>query len=135
MAFIHRRSEDGKPWIPDNGDHVCSDHFINRKKSETPTNPNYVPSLPAIVAGEGSASLACARFEQAQQQDVRKKYKDREDGKLALQHQHSLRALNHDHDYGVKGSQEEVTIQEQPRQTNGTTVNEVEIPVEVGRVS
>ena len=126
MTFINRRSEDGKPWIHGNGDRVCSDHFINRKKSEIPTNPNYVPSVPAIIAGEGSASLACARFERAQRRDAQKKYKDREDEKLALQHQHSLRAVNHDHDYGVKGSQEEVTIQEQPRETNGTTVNEVE---------
>ena len=134
LAIINRRREDGKPWIPGNGDRVCSDHFMTHKKSEIPTNPDYVPSVLAIVAGEASAGLDCARFERAQRRDSRKKYKDREDEKIALQHQHNLRALNHDHDYGVKGSQEQVTIQEQPRETNGITVNEVGIPVEVGRV-
>ena len=62
------------------------------------------------------------------------KYKGREDEKLALQHQYNILAVNHDHNYGIKGSQEEVKIQEQPRETNGTAVNEVGIPVEVGRV-
>ena len=36
----------------------------------------------------------------------------KEHEKLALQHQQNLWAFNHDHDYGVKRNQEEITIQE-----------------------
>ena len=31
LAFINQRSENGKPWIPGNGDCVCTDHFISCK--------------------------------------------------------------------------------------------------------
>ena len=42
----NRKSEYGKPLIPGNGG---SNHFIIRKKSEIPTNPVYVPSVPGIM--------------------------------------------------------------------------------------
>ena len=52
LAFINRRNEDGKPWIPGNGDRVCSDHFISRKKSDIPTNPDYIPSVDLLQPGD-----------------------------------------------------------------------------------
>ena len=42
----NRESEDRKPLIPGNGG---SNHFIIHKKSEIPTNPVYVPSVPGIM--------------------------------------------------------------------------------------
>ena len=99
LAFINRRNEDGKPWIPGNGDRVCSDHFISRKKSDIPTNPGYIPSVP--VTEERRADLACARFERAQRRDMQKKDKEREAEQRILVHQQNVLAFHHDHGYGV----------------------------------
>ena len=48
-------------------------------------------------------------------------------------HQQKLRAFHHDHNYGVKEIKEEVIICEQPGGVSSLTVNEVGIPVEVGK--
>ena len=133
LAFINHRNEDGKPWIPGNGDRVCSDHFISRKKSDIPTNPDYIPSVP--VAEERRADLACARFERAQRRDMQKKDKEREAEQRILVHQQNVLALHHDHDYGVKVGKSEELIEELPREIHDTTVYEVGIPVEVGKFS
>ena len=133
MAFINCRNEDGKPWIPGNGDRVCSDHFISHKKSDIPTNPDYIPSVP--LAEERRADLACARFERAQRRDMQKKDKEREAEQRILVHQQNVLALHHDHDYGVKVRKSEELIEELPREIHDTTVYEVGIPVEVVKFS
>jgi len=35
---------DGFLWQPEDGDKICSDHFILKQKSDIPTNPDYIPS-------------------------------------------------------------------------------------------
>ena len=108
LAFINRRSENGKPWIPGNGDRICSDHFISRKKSDIPTNPDYIPSI--SVEEVRRNGLACARFERAQRRDKQKRDKEREAEQCAISHQQKLRAFHHDHNYGVKEIEEEIII-------------------------
>ena len=67
LAFISRRNEDRSAWEPGKGDHVCSDHFISRKKSDLLTSPDYVPSIPVNSNQETlDASSACVRFGCAQ---------------------------------------------------------------------
>ena len=61
LAFINQRSDNRKPWISGNGNRICSDHFISRKKS---TNPDYIPSI--SVKEIKRNGLACTRFERAQ---------------------------------------------------------------------
>ena len=59
------------PWQPEEGDRVCLDHFISKKKSDLHNNLDYVPS----VYPHETAKKKCsgntnggnlARFEQAQ---------------------------------------------------------------------
>ena len=67
LAFISRRNEDGSAWEPGKGDRVYSDHFISRKKSDLPTSPDYVLSIPVNSNQETlDASSACVRFGRAQ---------------------------------------------------------------------
>ena len=49
LAFVSRQYEDGSPWQPGDGDRICSDHFISKRKSDIPTNPDYVPSIRASI--------------------------------------------------------------------------------------
>ncbi len=47
LAFV--QYEDDSPWQPGDGDRICSDHFISKRKSDIPTNPDYVPSIRASI--------------------------------------------------------------------------------------
>lgn len=66
--------KNGMPWEPGEGegDRVCSEHFISKRKSDLPGNPDYVPSVyPEEMAKKCSANLSSnaenlTRFEQAQ---------------------------------------------------------------------
>ena len=61
---------DGSPWQPSDGNRICSDHFVSKKKSDVPSNPNYVPSVypeekeDSNDTSKGASSVA--RFEIAQ---------------------------------------------------------------------
>ena len=45
LAFVLKKNCDGSPWRPEEGDRVCSDHFISGKKSDSATSPDFVPSI------------------------------------------------------------------------------------------
>ena len=105
--------------------------LYSRKKSDIPTNPDYIPSI--SVEEVRRNGLACARFERAQWRDKQKRDKEREAEQCAISHQQKLRAFHHDHNYGVKEIEEEVIICERPGGVSSLTVNEVGIPVEVGK--
>ena len=53
VAFVSHQNEDGSPWQPGDGDRICSDHFILKKKSVIPNNPDYVPSIQSPCSSEG----------------------------------------------------------------------------------
>ena len=39
VAFVSRRNADGSPWQSSDGDHICSDHFVSKEKSDVPSDP------------------------------------------------------------------------------------------------
>ncbi|XP_050038155.1 uncharacterized protein [Dermacentor andersoni] len=45
IAAVRRRNADGSPWRPTKHSHVCSDHFVNGRKSNHPRNPAYLPTI------------------------------------------------------------------------------------------
>ena len=49
---MSRLNADGSPWKPGEGDRVCSEHFISKKKADlrVPGNPDYVVSVyPEVI--------------------------------------------------------------------------------------
>ena len=59
------------PWKPGEGDRLCSEQLISKKKSDIPNSPDYVPSdYPESLAKKSSCAAnasSLARFERAQQ--------------------------------------------------------------------
>lgn len=69
VAFVGRKNPDGTTWQPGKDDRLCSDHFISKKKSDIPTNPDYVPSVNAKIKRpktQDSSDKSLERFERAQ---------------------------------------------------------------------
>ena len=58
---------------------------------------------------------------------MQKKDKEREAEQRVLVHLQNLKALHHNHDYGVKVGKSEELIEELPREIHDTTVYEVGI--------
>ena len=44
VSFVSRQNAEILPWMPEEGDRVCSEHFIPKKISNLPGNPDYMPS-------------------------------------------------------------------------------------------
>ena len=68
--MVPRRNSDGSPWQPGTGDHVCSEHFISKRKSDLPSSPDFVPSvqrkeLELPVYSTPSSEVSYRRFERA----------------------------------------------------------------------
>ena len=59
ICFVSRQNPDGTPWKPVEGDRLCSEHFISKKKSDLPNNPDYVPSVyPETIAKKSGANVS-----------------------------------------------------------------------------
>ena len=62
------------PWKPGEGDRLCSEHFVSKKKSDLPNSPDYVPSVyPETLAKKSSCAAnvsSLARFERAQRRST-----------------------------------------------------------------
>lgn len=115
VSFVSRQNADGTPWQPGEGDRVCSEHFISKKKADLPNNPGYVPSVyphktakkkcSGLNLGGNSnsningGSLAC--FEQAQRHaavcEKERIEKEREEERVYSFVQRALYAFKHDH--------------------------------------
>ena len=115
LAFTNRKNEDGTPWRPGTGDHVCSDHFVSGKKSDISSHPDFVPSVPAsasVQKRQGPSSI-CARFERVKNRAKKKRKQEREAKECVQEQQHNLSVLLHDHNYGTRISRrEELVIEE-----------------------
>ena len=98
------------PWQPGEGDRVCSEHFISKKKANLPNNPDYVPSVYPHETAKKKCSgnsnsntngrgLAC--FERAQRRaaasEKERIEKEREDERVCSFVQRALYAFKHDH--------------------------------------
>ena len=89
---------------------MCSEHFISKKKSDLPNNPDYVPSVyPHETAkkkcsGNSNSNMnggSLARFERAQRRAAASKKerieKEREDETVCSFVQRALYAFKHHH--------------------------------------
>ena len=111
VAFVSRRNSDGSPWQPGTGDHVCSEHFISKRKSDLPSSPDFVPSvqrkeLELLVYSTPSSEVSYRRFERARsrarirEQHCKELEKNRWAVELDQARLSDIRlAITHDHTY------------------------------------
>ena len=110
IAFVSRKNSDGLAWELDNGDRICSQHFIKGKKSDLYTNPNYVPSIQAKNSPDTECIAALSRFEHASNCAKLQMERRRQEERIALEVQSvnekrekmirsTVRAFNNDHTY------------------------------------
>ena len=59
---MSRQNADGSPWKPEEGDRVCSEHFISKKKSDLIGNPDYVPFVNPEVTAKKKCSSGNSNF-------------------------------------------------------------------------
>ena len=164
LAFISRRNENGLPWEPETGDQVCSDHFVSKKKSDLPTDPNCTPSVPAVRVVKGlelgqKTSQEKPGSEKPNHHQVNKdavahserlkrrhsiQQASKKDRKLQTDELHrNRRAINHDHTYCSKMSSNPTSNLTQPalavsitecQQDGIKKVYSSGIPCEVGKL-
>ena len=149
IAFVSRRNSDGSPWKPAEGDRICSHHFVTRQKSETPSDPDYVPLVyPQSKEENGSASDASvssvARFQRAQHRCIMASEQQRLQEKAAeserLYLSHIQKAFYNDHGLLFRHSTEsEIELSTKsviesclPLSSESPFMAEENIPVEVG---
>lgn len=105
VAFVSRRNSDGSPWEPGEGDRICSQHFVTGRKSETPSDPDYVPSVHPYSkersSGSNASMSSVARFQRAQRRRIvaseQQKLQEKEAESERLYLSHIQRAFYHDH--------------------------------------
>ena len=111
VSFVSRQNTDGSPWKPGEGDRVCSEHFISKKKSDLPGCPDYVPSVyPEVTAKKkcisGNSNFntyadSLARYERVQRRaaanEKERIQKEREEERICLFVQQAIRSFEHDH--------------------------------------
>ena len=114
ICFVSRQNPDGTPWKPVEGDRLCSEHFISKKKSDLPNNPDYVPSVyPETIAKKSGANVSSlARFERAQRRsatnEIERLTNEKDEERKRLFVQQAIKAFKNDHGAYCK------TITEQP---------------------
>lgn len=150
ISFVSRQNADGTAWKPGDGDRVCSEHFVSKKKSDLPNSPDYVPSVyPETIAKKLSRTASVsslARFERAKQRsaknEIERLAKDKEEDRNFIFVQRALKAFKNDHGAYCKVSTEqpfeevEQVVICQPGRLSGSGVEEQSlcIPAEAGRL-
>ena len=149
VAFVSRQNEDGSPWQPGDGDRICSDHFILKKKSDIPNNPDYVPSIQSPCSSEGPERVPekdqFSRFERSQRRS-RMLADQQESQQLqiindSIAYTIAQKAFQHDHKWYCKGSSShgasyevsEVSMSPGQSCSYNEAIEEMTIPVEVGK--
>ena len=159
ISFVSRQNADGTPWQPGEGDRVCSEHFISKKKSDLPGNPDYVPSVypqetakKKCSANSNSNTLAntnsgsLARFERAQRRaaanEKERIEKEREEERVCSFVQRALYDFKHDHGgyckpYRAPCESAELVPVSSSFQMQASLITEVSqssnVPAEIGR--
>lgn len=69
IAAVRRIREDGSPWEPTKNSRICSQHFLNGKRSNDPRNPAYVPTIFPSMYGrtKPGTSKSCERLKACEQ--------------------------------------------------------------------
>ena len=132
------------------GDRLCSEHFISKKKSDLPNNPDYVPSVyPETIVKKSScvanvSSLAC--FERAQRRsatnEMERLANEKDEERKFLFVQGALKAFKNDHGCYCKASTEqpceavEQVVICQPGRLSSSGVEQqlLCIPAEAGKI-
>ena len=74
IDFVFRQNANGTAWKSGEGDHLCSEHFVSKKNSDSPNSPDYVPSVyPETLAKKSSwaaSASSLARFERVQRRST-----------------------------------------------------------------
>ena len=112
ISSVSRQNTDGTPWKPGEGDCLCSEHFVSKKKSDLLNSPDYVPSVypKNLVKKSSCASNASslARFERAQRRSTTSEMErlatQREEESNILFVQRALKAFKNDHGSYCKAS-------------------------------
>ena len=99
LAFIGRKNKDGSPWKPGRGDHVCSDHFLSKQKSDLPTNPDYVPSVRAVQDIPCVNEGAVAHFEPLKRHHSTQQANEKEKSLRADELHRNIQVVNHNRTY------------------------------------
>ena len=113
IAFVSRRNPDGSAWKPGIGDHVCSKHFISKRKSDLSDSPDFLPSIMRrdLEASCFSTAYSCfervnhhARVQEQHRKEYEKSKHSTENEQLQLTHIRNT--ITHDHTYASKGKVE-----------------------------
>ena len=150
ISFVSRQNADGTPWKPGEGDRLCSEHFVSKKKSDLPNSPDYVPSVyPETLAKKSSCAAnasSLARFERAQRRSTTSEMErlatEREEETNILFVQRALKAFKNDHGSYCKASTElpheavEQVVVCQPGRlsSSGAEQQSLSIPAEAGKI-
>ena len=91
---------------PGEGDCLCSEHFVSKKKSDLPNSPDYVLSVyPDTLAKKSNCTAnasSLVRFKQAQRHSTTNEMEqlatEREEERNILFVQRALKAFKNDHE-------------------------------------
>ena len=103
IAFVSHKNSDGSAWELDNGDRICSEHFIMGKKSDLFASPDFVPSIQVKNSRATECNAALSRFERASHRAKLQTERRRQEERNALKDEELIlcivRAFNNDHTY------------------------------------
>ena len=143
ISFVSRQNADGTPWVPGDGDRLCSKHFISGKKSDSPCSPDFVPSVypkAAEKSSTGGGLNRLARFERAKRRsaanEMERFEKEKEEERSFSTAQFALRGFRNDHMGYCKGSERRLldTVEQvvesscHPISSRSSTVEEEPLP-------
>ena len=114
ISFFSQINSNGTPWKPGEEDRLCSEHFVSKKKSNLPNNPDYVPSVyPETIAKKSGCVpnvSSLARFVRAQRRsatnEMERLTNEKDEERRFLFAQRSLKAFKNDHGSYCKASTE-----------------------------
>ena len=149
INFVSRKNEDGTPCEPAKGSRLCSKHFISGEKSDSPTSPDFVPSIYPKTAEKKPANSNAvenlARHERAQRRSVSNEQahmaKEKEKESTCKSIRQALKAFEHDHGSYCKAREQqssktvEQMVDFNPVRRDTTVSQFPNIPAEVGKLN
>ena len=100
------------PWKPGEGDRLCSDYFVSKKKSDLSNSPDYVPCVypetlvKKLSCATNASSLAI--LNEHSSAEMEQLVTEREEERNILFVQRALKAFKNDHGSYCKTSTEQL---------------------------